>query len=177
MNARTLTILGVAAAALLAAPWLPLAGPDPASPAPALSQADRDALAAPPVDAGPAPAAPDPQVDFADPASVARAYLVAAYSVGPADNGRTNRRATPYATSAVGVVVVDAPPTGQRAITVTDVTQIAGEPSDTRRGYTLGYRTTPGDSPRRTRYLLLVRQPDNRWLVAGDRADAQVGEQ
>ena len=41
MNARTLTILGVAAAALLAAPWLPLAGPDPASPAPALSQADR----------------------------------------------------------------------------------------------------------------------------------------
>jgi len=186
-------ILGIAITVLLGGIWLMVAGPNH-NPASAwtpdqgtLSPADRDALGATPVRPGAAPAGPDPSVEFADPAAVATAYVVAAYSARDTDAGLTNRRATPYAEpstppNTVGVLVLAPPPADHTATaSVTDVTQVSGEPTDTRRGYLVGYRTserpgpaTPGD--RLTRYLLLVRQFDGRWLVAGDTADAQVGE-
>jgi len=188
-------VAGVVIAVLLGGVWLMVAGPgaDPSSAWTAdqgavLSPADRDALAPAPVGQGAEPAGPDPSVDLTDPRAVATAYVVAAYSLRDGDAGRTNRRATPYAApntppNTVGVLVLAPPPAGQDAVAqVTDVTQVSGEPTDTRRGYLVGYRTSarpdaaraPGD--RTTRYLLLVRQFDGRWLVAGDTADAQVGE-
>jgi hypothetical protein len=189
--------LGLAAAALVAAGWLLLAGPGPGQRAPApradgapgsvLSPADRDALAAAPVDPGAAPAHPDPSVDLTDPVAVARAYVVAGYSLAGSDAAHTNRRATPYAApntppGTVGVLVLTPPAPGHRTVAaVTDVTQVGGEPTDTRRGYLVGYRlirdgalAPPGQ--RRTRYLVLARQFDGRWLVAGDMAEAQAGE-
>ena len=152
-----------------------------------LSGADRDALAAPPVERGADAPGPDPSVDLTDPAAVARAYVTAGYSLRDTDVDHTNRRAVPYAApatppSTVGVLVVAPPPPGRRATAiVTDVEQVNGEETDTRRGYVVGYRTDldpPGrpDPQRRTRYLLLVRQIDGHWLVAGDSADGQVGE-
>ena len=186
-------VAGVVLAVLLGGVWLMVAGPgrDPGSswtadPGAVLSPADRDALAPAPVGQGAEPAGPDPAVDFTDPRAVATAYVAAAYSLTPDDAGRTNRRGTPYAApstppNTVGVLVLAPPPAGHNAVaTVTDVAQVSGEPTDTRRGYLVGYRTAlgpagaPGD--RTTRYLLLVRQFDGRWLVAGDTADAQVGE-
>lgn len=187
-------VLGLAATALIAGAWLLLAGPGQrAAPGPdgsagsVLSPSDRDALAAAPVDPGAPPGRPDPSVDFTDPVAVARAYVVAAYSLAGSDAGHTNRRATPYAApdtpaGAVGVLVVTPPAAGHRTVaTVTDVTQVGGDPTDARRGYLVGYRITgdgaaapPGQ--RRTRYLVLARQIDGRWLVAGDTAEAQVGE-
>lgn len=187
-------VLGLAATALAAGGWLLLGGPgrgtapeadDPTGSV--LSPADRDALAAPPVDPGAAPGRPDPSVDFADPVAVARAYVVAGYSLTGSDAGHTNRRATPYAAPStppgtVGVLVLMPPPPGHRAVAaVTDVTQVSGEPADARRGYLVGYRVTndgAAASPgaRRTRYLVLARQFDGHWLVADDTAEAQVGE-
>ncbi|HWN34437.1 MAG TPA: hypothetical protein VNP03_16925 [Pseudonocardia sp.] len=188
-------VAAVVIAVLLGGVWLMVAGParEPSSAWTAdrgavLSPADRDALAPAPVVQGAEPAGPDPSVDLTDPRAVATAYVVAAYSLSPGDAGRTNRRATPYAApstppNTVGVLVLTPPPAGHSTgAAVTDVTQVSGEPTDTRRGYLVGYRTSedpdpagvPGD--RTTRYLLLVRQFDGRWLVAGDTADAQVGE-
>ncbi|WP_037067457.1 hypothetical protein [Pseudonocardia acaciae] len=180
-------VLGVVVTALLAGGWLLLAGPghradDPASATEgvALSPADRDALAAAPVDAGTAPTDPDPAVDFTDPTEVARAYVVAGYSLTGADAGHTNRRATPYAAPntpphTVGVLVVTPPAPGETSTaTVTGLTQLAGEPTDTRRGYRVDYLTTQAGA--QSRYLVLARQFDGRWLVAGDTPDAQFGE-
>ncbi|HEX4249862.1 MAG TPA: hypothetical protein VH008_18500 [Pseudonocardia sp.] len=188
-------VAGVVVAVLLGGMWLMVAGPgrDPSSAWTAdqgavLSPADRDALAPAPVSQGAEPTGPDPSVDLGDPRAVASAYVVAAYSLRDGDAGRTNRRATPYAApstppNTVGVLVLAPPLAGHSTFAeVTDVTQVSGEPTDTRRGYLVGYRTSqrpdpagaPGD--RTTRYLLLVRQFDGRWLVAGDTADAQVGE-
>jgi hypothetical protein len=187
-------LLGLAATLLLGGVWLLVTAQRDSSAlsvdaaSAVLSPADRDALAAEPVDPGPAPDAPDPSVDLADPVAVARAYVGAAYSLRDTDAGHTNRRAIRYAApstppNTVGVLVVSPPPSGHEVIaTVTTVTQVGGEPSDTRRGYLVCYRTTelPDSAEptgRLTRYLLLVRQFDDRWLVAGDTADAQFGEQ
>jgi hypothetical protein len=194
--------LGVTVTALLGGVWLLLAGPSQDRPAwtpdqGTLSPADRDVLAAAPVGPGDAPAGPDPSVDLTDPKVVAAAYVAAGYSVRDTDAGRTNRRATPYAAPntpphTIGVLVLAPPPPGHAVSAwVTDVTQVSGEPTDSRRGYLVGYRTAEGPhqadaqsdctpparcAPRLTRYLLLARQFDGRWLVAGDTADAQVGE-
>lgn len=152
-----------------------------------LSSTDRDALNARPVDRGADPAGPDPLVDLHDPVAVATAYVVAAYSLRDTDAGHTNRRAVPYAApatapSTVGTLIVTAPPPGGRTTAaVTDVQQVSGEQTYTRRGYVVTYRTT-ADPPSRTapvpstRYLLLVRQIDGRWSVAGDSVEGQVGE-
>lgn len=145
-----------------------------------LSSADRQALDAPPVERGADASGPDPSVDLHDPKAVASAYVAAAYSLRASDAGHTNRRAVPYAAPAsapatVGTLVVTAPPPGTHTTaTVTGVEQVSGEETDTRRGYVVRYRgeldppgraaPTPG-----IRYLLLVRQIDGRWLVAGDR--------
>ncbi|HTK62694.1 MAG TPA: hypothetical protein VL595_09960 [Pseudonocardia sp.] len=166
-----------------------------------LSSADRQALDAPPVERGADATGPDPSVDLRDPEAVASAYVAAAYSLRDSDAGHTNRRAVPYAAPAtapatVGTLVVSAPPSGTHTVaTVTGVEQVSGEETDTRRGYVVRYRSEL-DPPGRatpatgTRYLLLVRQIDGRWLVAGDRVagdrvagdrvddqvDGQVGE-
>jgi hypothetical protein len=197
-STRLPLVAGVAIAVLLGGIWLMVAGPGH-DPSPAwtpdrgtLSPADRDALGAAAVSPGAVPAGPDPSVDFTDPRSVASAYVVAAYSLRDSDAGTTNRRATPYAApstppNTVGVLVLTPPPAGHTsAATVTDVTQVSGEPTDTRRGYLVGYRNSERPAPagvtatptaaRTTRYLLLARQFDGRWLVAGDTADSQVGE-
>jgi hypothetical protein len=187
-------VIGVVVAMLAGGIWLMVAGPrhDSSAWTPdqgTLSPADRDALSPAPVDPGVPPAGPDPSVDFTDPAAVARAYVVAAYSWRDTDAGHTNRRATPYAAPStppgtVGVLVLTPPAAGHTGTaSVTDVNQVSGEPTDTRRGYIVGFRTTDrspsattATSCRQIRYLLLVRQFDGRWLVAGDTADTQAGE-
>ncbi len=155
-----------------------------------LSAADRQALAAAPVERGADATGPDPSVDPRDPAAVASAYVVAAYSLRDTDSGHTNRRAVPYAAPGtapwtVGTLVVTAPAPGTRTTAaVTSVRQVSGEETDTRRGYAVTYRTVveraAGDGDGGARYLLLVHQIDGRWLVAGDRVDdrtdGQVGE-
>jgi hypothetical protein len=152
-----------------------------------LSSADRQVLDAPPVERGIDATGPDPSVDLHNPVAVASAYVVAAYSLRDTDAGHTNRRAVPYAAPAtppwtVGTLVVTAPPPGAHSTaTVIDVRQVSGEETGTRRGYVVSYRTTPdpSGSPAAapgTRYLLLVRQIDRRWLVGGDSIDGQVGE-
>jgi hypothetical protein len=198
MKTSPALILGIAITVLLGGIWLMLAGPGPDSSSAwtpdqgTLSPADRDALGAAPVTPGPAPAGPDPAVDLTDPRAVAAAYVRAAYSARDTDAGLTNRAATPYGApgsppNTVGVLVLTPPPPGHSlTATVTDVTQCAGEPTGTRRAYLVGYRTAElptsdtsaagASGARQIRHLLLVRQFDGRWLVAGDTADAQVGE-
>ena len=145
------------------------------------SPADRQTLGAAPVERGADAGGPDPAVDLTDPAAVARAYVTAAYGLWDTDAGHTNRRGVPYAApgtppATVGVLVIAAPPAGRHAgVTVTGVEQVSGEPTGTRRGYLVGYRTDLDPAPGR-RYLLMVRQIDGDWLVAGDSPDGQVGE-
>lgn len=153
-----------------------------------LSSADRQALDAPPVIRGADSAGPNTSVDLREPVAVASAYVVAAYSLRDTDAGHTNRRAVPYAAPAtapwtVGTLVVSPPPPGAHSTaTVTGVEQVSGEETNTRRGYIVRYRTSTepsrhiADAPG-TRYLLLIRQIDGRWLVAGDRTDEQIDGQ
>jgi hypothetical protein len=155
------------------------------------SAAEREALGAAPVDRGAAGGGADPAVDLRDPTAVASAYVAAGYSLRADDAGRTNRRAVPYAApgtppAEVGVLVVSPPPPGQRTSAIPDeVTLLGADETDTRRGYLVGYRSTTvvgsgppagGPDQPRSRYLLMVRQFDGRWLVAADSAEAQVGE-
>jgi hypothetical protein len=195
MGARLPWIVGVVIAVLAGGIWLMVVGPGHAGSAwtppeeNTLSPADRDALGPAAVDPGAAAPAPDPAVDLTDPIAVAKAYVIAAYSVRDTDAGHTNRRATPYAApstppNTVGVLVLTPPAGGHTtSVAVTDVAQVSGEPTDTRRGYIVGFRTTDrsasattSGSERQIRYLVLALQFDGHWLVAGDTADAQVGE-
>lgn len=198
-NDRTALVLGLAGAVLIGLIWWLIAGsggssrPDPGGAM--FSAAERDVLDAAPVSPGAAPTRPDASVDFTDPRAVAGAYVVAGYSVRGSDAGRTNRRATPYAAPSsppneVGVLPLTTPLGGRHStVIVTSVDQVAGEPTDTRRGYRVGYRSAevadgapePAPNDRRfatvhNRYLVLERQFDGRWLVAVDSADSQVGE-
>lgn len=155
----------------------------PAFDGPALDDAGRRELAPAAVLPGTAPDGSDAAVDRTDPAAVARAYVIAAHSLTAADAGHTNRRGSSYtepgAAVALGIVVLDAPPPGGTATAVvTELMPIGTDPSGDRRGYTLDYRIRTGspgsagaDGPVRSRYLLLVRQGDGRWLVAIDTAD------
>jgi hypothetical protein len=152
-----------------------------------LTAEDRAALDAAPVERGADPSGPAPALDPTDPVAVASAYVTAAYSLDAADAGHTNRRAVRFAApgtppATVGVLVVNAPPAG-RSVTanVTDIEQVGADESGTRRGYVVGYRLRedppgPPDPDRHTRFLLLIRQVDGRWTVAGDSPDGQVGE-
>jgi hypothetical protein len=146
----------------------------------ALSEEDRVALDAEPVQRGaPAPAS-DPGVDLTDPEVVARAYLEAAHSTTPADAGHTSLRGAAYAVpgsppATVGVVVVDPPPEGAtRTATVTALALVTADPGDDRRAYLAEVGTATGP-PGGTltveiveRHVVLARQPDTRWLVAAD---------
>lgn len=153
-----------------------------------LSADDRRALAAAPALRGADPAPPDPAIDFTDPAAVARAYLVAAHSFRPGDAGHTQRRAAAYAQpgspAAVGVVVLDPPPSGDsRAAAVTGL-EPAGANGD-RRGYRAALRTETGRPggpvavDRRQALVVLARGPDGRWRVVAETTgdpDLPLGE-
>jgi hypothetical protein len=146
----------------------------------ALSEADRVALDAMPVERGEPPPPPDPAVDLTDPEDVARAYLAAAHSAGPADAGRTSLRGAGYAVpgsppATVGVIVVDPPPAGAaRTATVTALALVAVAPGDVRRAYRAEVGTATGPAGGTltvdlvARHVVLARQPDARWLVAAD---------
>jgi hypothetical protein len=200
VNERRSVLVTVAVVVAVAIGWLLLAGPGRGPSAErtgaAFNTGDRNALGAAPVGRGAQPSAPDPTVNFTDAGAVATAYVHAAYSLQATDADRTNRRAVPYAAPStppneVGVLALDTPPQGRRTdAVVTDVTRVDGEPTDTRRGYLVGYHdvTLPAEAPqpsasdpsvtatrRQTRYLLLTKQFDGRWLVASDTTNAQVG--
>jgi hypothetical protein len=185
---RQVPLLAALAAAAVAVMTLMLVGGAAAGVAPpsgepplgTLSEDDRVALDAPPVQRG-APAAPaDPGVELTDPEAVARAYLAAAHSVTPADTGRTHRRAAGYAApdtapGAVGEVVLDPPPPGAlRTAAVTALELMAVDHDDVRRGYRAEVGTATGPPGGEvvvelvTRYVVLARQADGRWLVAAD---------
>jgi hypothetical protein len=146
----------------------------------AISEEDRIALDALPVERGDAPAAVDPTVDLTDPEAVARAYLATAYSITSGDTGRTHLRAAGYAVpgtapGTVGVLVVDPPPPGSlRTAAVTALALVAADHDGLRRGYRaeVGTATGPPDGAvvfdLHTRYVVLARQPNGRWLVAAD---------
>jgi hypothetical protein len=174
--AAAITLLLVGATGVLDTP---LSGDPPIGAA--LSEEDRAALAAVPVERGePAPAV-DPRVDMADPAAVARAYLTAAHSVGPQDAGRTQLRAAGYAvpgSAAVGVLVLDAPPTGAlRTAAVTALDLVAADRDDSRRGYQAEVGTATGPPGERPTVALvrcriaLAHQPDGRWLVTAETSE------
>jgi hypothetical protein len=145
-----------------------------------LSEDDRVALDAPPVQRGAPPTPVHPSVDLTDPEAVARAYLAAAHSVTPADTGRTHRRAAGYAApdtapGAVGEVVLDPPPPGAlRTAAATALELVAVDHDDMRRGYRAEVGTATGPPGGEvvvelvTRYVVLARQADGRWLVATD---------
>jgi hypothetical protein len=202
MSTRTPTVLGVVITALVAIGWLLIGKPTPPTPprdrgGAMFGPAELDALAAAPVDPGVAPSGPDPRVDLRDPRSVAAGYVVAAYSLRDTDAGHTNRRATGYAApstppSEVGVLPLVTPAPGHRSLArVTEVVQLAKDRGDTELEYRVSYvlADLPADAaapapvpaqdeprfsgaPGQSRYLLLTRQFDGRWLVASDSAVA-----
>jgi hypothetical protein len=152
----------------------------------ALSEEDRAAVAAVPVERGAGPAPVDPDVDLTDPGAVARAYLAAARSVRPGDTGRTHLRAAGYAepgspAAAVGVIVLDPPPAGSlRTATVTALELVAADAGGTRRGYRaeVGTATGPPGGAQAVDLVgasvVLARQPDGRWLVAAETVENPV---
>jgi hypothetical protein len=159
-------------------PTTPPSGDPP--PGAAISEDDRKAVDAVPVQRGlPAPP-PDPGVDFGDPEAVARAYLVAAHSTGPDDAGHTHLRGAAYAVpgsapATVGVVVLDPPPPGSvRTATVTALQLAAADHDGHRRGYRaeVGTATSPPGGTATVdlgaRYVVLALQADSRWLVTTD---------
>jgi hypothetical protein len=181
-------LLAALAAAAVAALAFALAGgaaqPTPPSGDPplgaALSEEDRLALDAAPVQRGaPAPTA-DPAVDLQDPEAVAHAYLAAAHSTTPEDAGHTSLRGAAYAVpgsplATVGVLVVDPPPAGTvRTATVTALDLVTTAPGDRRRAYRAEVGTATGPPGGEltvalvTRHVVIARQADGRWLVAGD---------
>lgn len=175
-----------AAAVVVAAALLVAGGADATPPSgdppigAAISEQDRKALAAVPVERGAAPAPVAPSVDMTDPQAVARAYLSAARSVRPDDAGHTQLRGAGYAVAgsaaaAVGVVVIDPPPAGSvRTATVTALKLIASNRDDRRRGYQAEIGTATGPPGGRvaiditSTFVVLARQPDGRWLVAAE---------
>ncbi|HYH31581.1 MAG TPA: hypothetical protein VD903_14455 [Pseudonocardia sp.] len=175
--AAAVTVLAVALTGGVV-PVPPPSGEPP--PGAALSEEDRAALDAAPVQRGEPAPPPDPAVDATDPEAVARAYLVAAHSLIPTDAGRTSRRGAAYAVpgsppATVGVVVVDPPPPGQtRTATVTALALVAADPGNGRRAYRaeVGTATGPPGGGAAValvaRHVVLARQPDARWLVAAD---------
>lgn len=183
-SARALLPFAVAAlvVAVVVGVWISVtpAGPDGTPRLGAtLSTGDRQVLDAPGVVRGADAPPVDPGVDLLDPEAVARAYLIAAHSLGADDAGRTHLRAAGYAVpgsplATVGVLVVDPPPPGtQRHASVRALELVASDPADRRRAYLAAVETTTGsgDLAAFTGHVVLAHQPDGRWLVAADTAE------
>lgn len=188
--AAVVTAVAVVATAVVVtvAALLPRALSSDVPPGGALSDRDRAYLAAAPVARGADAPPADPTVDRTDPDAVARAYLAAAYSVGPGDAGATQRRAAAYAAPesvpvVVGALVLDPPRPGSlRTATVTGLQLDAASADGARRGYRaeLGMATAPPGAPAAVTLthvrVALARAPDGRWLVTSDTADLPTGE-
>jgi hypothetical protein len=180
--------LAAATAVLLAVAALP--PPADLTSGGVLSADDRRALAAAPALRAADPTPPDPTVDLTDPTAVARAYLVAAHSLVPADAGHTQRRAAGYARpgspATVGVVVLDPPPPGAYRTAVVTGIEAVGAYGD-RRGFRAALRTETGrpGGPvavgRQHAVVVLAEGADGRWRVvmetSGDDPDLPVGEE
>lgn len=192
-RSRVRPLLAAGAAAAVAVLVLVLAGAagallKPPSGGGVLSDQDRAAVGAAPIDRGAPPAPVDPFVDLTDPEAVARAYLAAAHTIRPGDARRTQLRAAGYAVpgspaASVGVIVLDPPPEGsQRTATVTALQLAAAEAGGDRRGYRaeVGSASGPPGGDQAvdlvSSWIVLARQPDGRWLVAADTPDLPSGE-
>lgn len=179
---------------LSAADRAALAVPAPGGPVPAPSgsgatgHADAPGAAQSAGAVGMGPGPPGIAVDPRDPAAVATAYVTLAHSAVAEDAGRPNRRATQWAEPGsvpdrVGVVVLDPPPPGAiRSAHVVSLELVAADPDDNRRLYvadvvetTAGLGTAAGRETTGRDDLLLVRQPDGRWLVRSATPAAPAG--
>jgi hypothetical protein len=178
LSAAAVAVIAVVLVGGAAADVAPPSGDPPLGAA--VSEEDRIAVDAAPVQRGdPAPPV-DPTIDLTDSEAVARAYLAEAHSISPDDAGRTHLRGAAYAVpgsppAEVGVIVVDPPPTGSlRTATVTALELAAADHGNRRRGYRAEVGTATGPPGGLlavdlvARYVVLARQPDGRWLVAAD---------
>jgi hypothetical protein len=113
--------------------------------------------------------------NFADPRSVAKAYVEAAHSAGPDEIGRVNRRVLPYLApenpdNPRGSLVVEA--TGEAV--VISVETVAGNEEQSAATTEATWRS--GDGRLRETFVTLRRQPDGRWLVAAEMAQLQPAD-
>lgn len=193
----TLRRLGLLAAAIAAVVVLWMADaedglrdvPDEASPptsAQPIGPEARAAASLPPARPGAAAPSAPPGLDFAEPADVARAYLVAAYSLRAEDRGTTNRRVLPFLApnnpdNPRGLVVVDAPPPGQVTTARVDRLRVSARRAD---GTVIAFRAEvslrdgapTADPERRSTYVVLGRQDDGRWLVVRETSRLQPSD-
>lgn len=113
--------------------------------------------------------------NFADPRSVARAYIEAAHSAEPDEIGRTNRRVLPYVApenpdNPRGSLVVEA--TGKAVVISVEVAVGNEEQS----AATTKATWRSGDGQLRETFVTLRRQADGRWLVMAEMARLQPAD-
>lgn len=129
-------------------------------------------------EAPPAPLSGTPSAagtNFADPRSVARAYIEAAHSAEPDEIGRANRRVLPYLApenpdNPRGSLVVEA--TGKAVVISVEVA--AGNEEQSAATTKATWRS--GDGRLRETFVTLRRQPDGRWLVVAEMARLQPAD-
>ncbi|SMD25536.1 hypothetical protein [Lentzea albidocapillata] len=119
--------------------------------------------------------APSAGANFADPRSVAKAYVEAAHSVEPDEIGRTNRRVLPYLApenpdNPRGSLVVEA--TGKAVVISVEVA--VGNEEQSAATTKATWRT--GDGQLRETFVTLRRQADGRWLVTAEMARLQPAD-
>lgn len=126
-----------------------------------------------------------PGLDFGQPDEVARAYLEAAHSLRDVDTGRTNRRVMPYLSpdnpaNPRGLVVVDAPAAGRTTAQVVDLRRVQADRSGRMVAYQARWSVLAGPSEssveHRTSFVVLIRQPDGRWLVRQEATSLHPGD-
>jgi hypothetical protein len=119
-----------------------------------------------------------PHVDFTNAEAVVSAYLTTAHTLYPEDAGRTNRRVLPYLTqdnpdNPRGITVVEAP-SGKTAVAkVLTVERVTGNDTGSARAYRATWSV---DGQVAEGYVVVVRQPDNRWLVRQETARLQPAD-
>ena len=113
--------------------------------------------------------------NFADPRSVAKAYVEAAHSAEPNEIGRANRRVVPYLApdnpdNPRGSLVVDA--TG-KAVVISVETAVGNEEQS---AATTKATWRSGAGELRETFVVLRRQQDGRWLVMAELARLQPAD-
>ena len=113
--------------------------------------------------------------NFADPRSVARAYIEVAHSAEPDEIGRVNRRVLPYLApenpdNPRGSLVVEA--TGKAVVISVEVAVGNEEQS----AATTKATWRSGDGQLRETFVTLRRQADGRWLVMAEMARLQPAD-
>jgi hypothetical protein len=119
-----------------------------------------------------------PHIDFTNAESVVSAYLTTAHTLYPQDAGRTNRRVLPYLTqdnpdNPRGITVVDAPTDKTAFAKVLMVERVTGNDTGSARAYRATWSV---DGQVAEGYVVVVRQPDNRWLVKQETARLQPAD-